>query len=581
MKRILNASLATLTLALVISCGGRQAPEAQSAAETQASDVSTTDDAYSGGETESRRFEDMAEEEADAAGAPPPPAAPAAQKVRISNDSLVLPQPEPAPVAAPDMPHNTEGYDSIIENRFLSVNTKPLSTFSIDVDTASYSNMRRFLSQGQEPPKGAVRIEELINYFDYDYAQPRGDAPFSVNTEVSAAPWKPEHRLVHIGLQGKEMAPAEIPGRNLVFLLDVSGSMDAPNKLPLLKRSFSALLQTLNERDRVAIAVYAGASGLVLPSTPASDRAAILGALDNLSAGGSTNGASGIRLAYEVARAHQAKGGVNRVILATDGDFNVGVTSRSDLLDLIEQERKSGIFLTVLGFGMGNYKDSTLEQLADRGNGNYAYIDSFREARKVLVEEANSTLITIAKDVKIQVEFNPAVVGAYRLIGYENRKLRDEDFNDDTKDAGEIGAGHTVTALYEIVSPEQAKQLAKVDALKYQSPSKKASSSSSEIMTVKLRYKAPTGATSKLLSVPIKNATLPAAKTSDNFRFSAAVAAFGMLLRDSEYKASASYDMVRQLALGATGKDPHGYRQEFVSLVNSARGLKAGQALAR
>lgn len=442
--------------------------------------------------------------------------------------------------------------------------------------------MRRFLSNGQRPPKGAVRIEELVNYFDYDYPQPTDAAPFSVNTEVSVAPWKPEHRLVHIGLQGKEMAPGEIPSRNLVFLLDVSGSMDAPNKLPLLKRSFSALLQTLTERDRVAIAVYAGASGMVLPSTPASERAAILGALDRLSAGGSTNGASGIRLAYDVARANQADGGVNRVILATDGDFNVGATSRSDLMDLIEHERKSGFFLTVLGFGMGNYKDATLEQLANRGNGNYAYIDSFREARKVLVDEANSTLVTIAKDVKIQVEFNPAVVGAYRLIGYENRKLRDEDFNDDTKDAGEIGAGHTVTALYEIASPEQANQLASVDALKYQKPrAAQAAVTGFEIMTVKLRYEAPTGRRSKLISVPVRNTTLAADSTSNNFRFSAAVAAFGMLMRDSDYKGNASFSMVRRMAAHASGADRYGYRQEFVSLVDDARGLRGLAPMAR
>lgn len=481
--------------------------------------------------------------------------------------------------SAVDVPHNTESYDAITENRFVSALNKPLSTFSVDVDTASYSNMRRFLREGQTPPKGAIRIEEFLNYFDYDYPEPQGDAPFSVYTEIGAAPWAVGHRIVHVGLQGKTIAQENVPPRNLVFLLDVSGSMSDPNKLPLLKRSFAALLETLGEKDTVAITVYAGASGLVLPATSAADKRTILGALERLEAGGSTNGGEGIQLAYQVARAQKRAGSVNRVILATDGDFNVGTTSQSDLLDLIEQERKSGVFLTVLGFGMGNYKDSTLEQLADHGNGNYAYIDSDQEARKVLVQQANATLVTIAKDVKIQVEFNPAVVGAYRLIGYENRALQDQDFHDDKKDAGDIGAGHTVTALYEIVTPEQASKLAPSERLKYQVP--ETSATTSEALTVKLRFKRPTANSSELLSIPVPNRTVPEDKTSESFRFSAAVATFGMTLRGSEYKGASSLALARQLATQSLGTDRFGHRKEFISLIDAASRMNSETALAR
>jgi Ca-activated chloride channel family protein len=413
-----------------------------------------------------------------------------------------------------------------------------------------------------------VRIEEMINYFSYNYPQPRSAHPFSVTTEVASAPWQPDHKLVLIGLQGKRVHPREMPPRNLVFLLDVSGSMSDRNKLPLLKRSFGSLLETLSPRDRVAIVVYAGASGLVLPSTPASHRRTIYAALDRLSAGGSTNGGAGIELAYRIAQANRSKGSINRVILATDGDFNVGTTSQSELVDLIEEKRNSGVFLTVLGFGMGNYNDSTLERLADHGNGNYAYIDSLREAQKVLVTEAGGTLLTIAKDVKIQVEFNPAVVGAYRLIGYENRNLAHRDFNDDQKDAGDIGAGHSVTALYEILTPAQAKALSKVDGLRYQRTTPRAGQHG-EMMTVKLRYKRPDARVSQLLTKVVPNLSRHYTAASDNHRFAAAVAGFGMILRKSAHRGHTTRELVHRLASSALGKDPHGYRHEFLSLVGA------------
>jgi Ca-activated chloride channel homolog len=473
---------------------------------------------------------------------------------------------------------NTERYAHATEQPFTLASSNPLSTFSIDVDTASYSNIRRLIHNGQGVEPGAVRVEEMVNYFDYDYPEPSAAQPFSVVTEVTRAPWAPEHQLVMVGLQGRHVATTALPPRNLVFLLDVSGSMEDENKLPLLKRSFTKLLDTLGERDRVAIVVYAGASGLVLPSTPASDRATISAALERLSAGGSTNGADGIQLAYQVAEQHAVKGGINRVVLATDGDFNVGTTSESALTELIEQKRERGVSLTVLGFGMGNYNDSTLERLADNGNGNYAYIDTLEEAQKVLVTEASGTMLTIAKDVKIQVEFNPAVVGAYRLIGYDNRRLADRDFNDDRKDAGEIGAGHSVTALYEVLTPAQAKGLSGVDALKYQTV--QAKGSAGEMATVKLRYKAPDAKESQLLAVPVANESVPLERASENLRFASAVAAFGMYLRKSEYGGGAGPALALQLARGSVGSDPHGYRKEFVQLVSSVAGENK-QAIAR
>ena len=480
----------------------------------------------------------------------------------------------PAPMygALPQMGQfNTEQYDHIQESGFKAVVTDPLSTFSIDVDTASYANVRRFLNRNQMPPKDAVRIEELINYFSYAYPDPRDVAPFSVITEASECPWNNAHKLVHIGIKGREMETENFPRSNLVFLLDVSGSMNSPDKLPLLKKGFRLLVEQLKADDRVAIAVYAGAAGLVLPSTPMSNKAAILNAIETLQPGGTTAGAQGIRLAYQVAKENFVKNGNNRVILATDGDFNVGISSDGELIRLIEEKRDDGIFLTVLGFGTGNLKDSKMEKLADKGNGNYAYIDSLLEAKKVLVKEMGGTLFTIAKDVKIQIEFNPTKIKAYRLIGYENRMLNKEDFNDDKKDAGELGAGHTVTALYELIPAGSQEDIPGVDDLKYQeSRIRKDSAASDEIMTVKLRYKPPKEDQSMLLVYPVKETYLRFDEASDNFRFSSAVAGFGMLLRGSEFKGENAYKDVIKLAKAAKGKDDEGYRAEFIRLVEQA-----------
>ena len=476
--------------------------------------------------------------------------------------------------AKPDIlpiPHNTEEYSKINDNVFLSPGTNPLSTFSIDVDAASYANVRRFLNSGQLPYKDAVRIEELVNYFNYDYEDPKGEHPFSVTTEVSQAPWNPDHKLVHIGLQGKKLDYEDMRPSNLVFLVDVSGSMKSPNKLSLLKSAFKLLVKNLDDRDRIAIVAYAGAAGLVLPSTPVKERSTILSALDKLEAGGSTAGGAGIKLAYKVAKENLIEDGNNRVILATDGDFNVGVSSTSELVRTIEEKRNDGIFLTICGFGMGNYKDGRMESISNAGNGNYFYIDNILEAEKVFVKEMRATLFTIAKDVKIQIEFNPAKVQAYRLIGYENRMLKSEDFNDDKKDAGELGAGHTVTALYEIIPVGvQSDFIKSVDDLKYQKNQTTNQASSNELMTVKLRYKRPKEDTSRLLSMVIKDKATDLANSSDNFKFSAAVAEFGMLLRDSEFKSEASYDNVLKLANEAKGDDLEGYRAEFVQLVKKA-----------
>ena len=489
---------------------------------------------------------------------PAPPGGRMQQKAKTAGSFL----PEPPPV-------DREQYDHLDDNPFIRVSTDPRSTFSIDVDTASYTLMRRHLRDGKAPPKGAVRIEEMINYFSYDYPEPVGDRPFSVTTEVSAAPWQPEHRLVRIGLKGKHVAPKDVPGTNLVFLLDVSGSMNSPAKLPLLKRAFSMLVDQLGEEDRISIVVYAGASGVVLPPTPGNRKSEILGALDRLSAGGSTNGGEGIRVAYDLAQKSFVKGGINRVLLATDGDFNVGTTSQSELVDLIEEKAKSDVFLTVLGFGRGNYNDSMLEKLADKGNGNYAYIDSIGEARKVLVEQATGTLMTIAKDVKIQIEFNPAQVAAFRLIGYENRVLAHKDFNDDKKDAGEIGADHTVTALYQVVPVGQKVPEVGPDALKYQAPARPTpAAASGETATVKLRYKQPNADTSQLFEHVVKDSG--ATDGSRDFRFAAAVAELGMLLRSSPYKGKASYEQVLSLA-SDSANDPK--RRELVELAKLAKDL--------
>lgn len=475
---------------------------------------------------------------------------------------------------------NREGYDKITENRFLKVADNPLSTFSIDVDAASYSNIRRFLNQGQLPPAGAVRIEEMVNYFTYQYPQPVKNEPFSINTEISDAPWNEDHKLVLIGLQGKKIPTENLPASNLVFLIDVSGSMQDPLKLPLVKASMKMLVDQLREEDKISMVVYAGAAGLVLEPTSGAEKTKIKDAIDKLEAGGSTAGGAGIKLAYKTARENFVKGGNNRVILCSDGDFNVGESSDDAMERLIEQERKSGVFLTVLGYGMGNYQDAKMQKLADKGNGNHAYIDGITEAKKVLVNEFGGTLFTIAKDVKLQVEFNPAKVQGYRLIGYENRMLAKEDFNDDKKDAGELGSGHTVTALYEVI-PVGIKSdfLQKVDSLKYQKNTTPLSSSSQtdEILTVKFRYKAPDGDVSKLIEHPVLDKQVVLAKTSDNFRFAAAVAQFGLLLRESEYKSTASYDNVLNLARKAKGYDEEGYRSEFVRLVESARLLAKGK----
>ena len=472
---------------------------------------------------------------------------------------------------------NTENYNRIDDNPFHRVDNDPLSTFSIDVDTAAYSNMRRFITQGQLPPKDAVRIEELINYFPYNYPQPTGNRPFSVTTEVTAAPWNPQHKLVQVGLQGKRLESETLPPSNLVFLIDVSGSMGEPDKLPLVQQSLKLLVNKLRPEDRVSLVVYAGNAGVVLPATPGNQKTKILAAIDRLQAGGSTAGGQGIELAYKIAKQNFLKLGNNRVILATDGDFNVGVSSDAELTRLIEQKRDQGIFLTVLGFGTGNYKDSKMEQLADKGNGNYAYIDTLLEAKKVLVNDIRGTLFTIAKDVKIQVEFNPAKVQAYRLIGYENRLLQNQDFNDDKKDAGEIGAGHSVTALYEII-PTGTKsdvKLPEVDPLRYQRSGVTATNTAdNEMMLVKLRYKLPQDITSQLITQTIKDSDFKVNQIpSTNLRFAAAVATFGMILRDSEYKGNANYDLVIKLATQGQGEDQEGYRGEFIRLVEKYRDL--------
>ncbi len=473
-------------------------------------------------------------------------------------------------------PYNTESYAEINENDFKTVTEAPLSTFSIDVDRASYANIRRFIQDGQRPPVDAVRIEEMINYFPYQWGDVAGEHPFAVTTEVTQAPWKSEHRLVRIGLHAESIDTENLPPSNLVFLLDVSGSMGSQDKLPLLKKAFALLVDQLREQDRVAIVVYAGAAGLVLPSTPGSEQDEILAALEKLNAGGSTAGGAGIKLAYDVARKHFIDGGNNRVILATDGDFNVGAASDEAMVKLIEKERESGTFLTVLGFGTGNLKDSKMEQIADHGNGNFAYIDGLLEARKVLVEEMGGTLLTLAKDVKLQVEFNPAAVAGYRLIGYENRLLADEDFNDDTKDAGELGAGHTVTALYEVVPAGVGMPGGSVDPLRYQQQpvdddAPPPSQFEDELMYVKVRYKDPDGERSTLLEHRVMDRS---GMPSVDFRFATAVAGFGMLLRDSEHAGTFSLDDVVSLAEQARGDDPRGYRGEFIRLVEAARDIK-------
>ncbi len=492
---------------------------------------------------------------------------------------------EEMPAARPQLESrsNTETYSRILENELKDVAREPLSTFSIDVDTASYANVRRFLNQNMIPPPDAVRIEELVNYFPTAEEGPAHEAkePFAVRVEMAPCPWQPVHRLARIAIKGRELGD-ERKNSNLVFLVDVSGSMNEPNKLPLVQQSLRMLTEQLGEEDRVTMVVYAGSSGLVLPPTSGEKKSEIIAAIDRLKAGGSTHGSAGIQLAYEQAVAGFIKEGVNRVILCTDGDFNVGVSSPEALETLITKKAKSGVFLSVLGFGTGNLKDRTMETLADKGNGNYAYIDSLSEARKVLVEQMSGTLVTIAKDVKIQVEFNPAAVRSYRLIGYENRMLAKEDFNDDTKDAGEIGAGHSAVALYEVVPanlPPGAEPRPAVDGLKYQAQAVASAqlaeaAKSGETMTVKLRYKDPDGDTSQLIEMPVKDEGKTLTASSEEYKYSAAVAGFGLLLRDSAYQGTLNWETVRRLALDGKGADKLGYRGEFLQLIDKARGLK-------
>lgn len=500
-----------------------------------------------------------------------PPPYPSSNTSSIASNTSSMPLGKEAAPYADESEARGERYAEIAENPYLETARAPLSTFSIDVDTASYANVRRFLNQGQLPPKDAVRIEELINYFEYDYPSPVGDVPFSVHTDVAVCPWNKKNKLVHIGLQGKKIALDDVPPSNLVFLIDVSGSMNSFDKLPLLKDSMRILVNQLTPKDRVAIVVYAGASGLVLPST--NNKGEILNALDDLNAGGSTNGGAGIQLAYRTAIDNFIQGGNNRVILATDGDFNVGLASDSELVNLIEQKRRSGVFLSVLGFGTGNYNDSMMEKLADKGNGNYAYIDTTDEARKALGQQAAGTLYTIAKDVKIQVEFNPAKVAGYRLIGYENRVMANRDFNDDRKDAGDIGAGHSVTALYEIVPAGQPLENDGIE-LKYSQYEPSDTRFGNEILTVKLRYKEPNENQSKLLTVGVLDNDKAIEDASENLRFASAVAQFGLLLRDSRFKGNASFANINNLARNSMGEDLRNYRSEFLELVGKARRLK-------
>ncbi len=479
----------------------------------------------------------------------------------------------PEAEAVAETQNSGESYNAIQENSFLKANANPFSTFGIDVDTAAYSNVRRFINQGQRPPKDAVRVEELINYFTYDYPQPKGDQPFSVTTEVAASPWNPKHRLVQIGLQGQRISTENLPSSNLVFLLDVSGSMNDPDKLPLLKSSLQLMVNELNANDRVAIVVYAGSAGLVLPSTPGSQKDKILDALGKLEAGGSTAGGEGLNLAYKVAQEQFIESGNNRIIMATDGDFNVGPSSDAELVKLIEEKREQGVFLTVLGFGQGNLQDAKMEQIADKGNGQFAYIDSLLEAKKALVKELGGTLVAIAKDVKLQVAFNPDKVQAYRLIGYENRLLQTQDFDDDRKDAGELGAGHSVTALYEIIPPGVKGDVPISEDQVEQKPESLPTFKSDELLQVNLRYKQPKASQSQLIGTSVTDEGLTFDKASTNLRFSAAVAAFGMVLRESTYKGSATLEQIQNWVAKAQGPDLDGYRAEFLRLVEKSKKL--------
>ncbi len=472
---------------------------------------------------------------------------------------------------------NTEGYASVNENGYKNVNKDPLSTFSIDVDNASYSNIRRFINMGEIPPADAVRVEEMINYFRYDYPEPTGEHPFSVSSELAVCPWNKKHFLLQVGLRGKSIDKSALPPSNLVFLIDVSGSMNDPVKLPLLKSAFGLLVNELRPKDHVAIVVYAGAAGLVLESTPGNRKEAIMRAIDNLQAGGSTAGGAGLKLAYDEAGENYVVGGNNRIILATDGDFNVGESSNGAMERLVEEKRNEGVFITVLGFGMGNVKDDKMELIADKGNGNYSYIDNLQEARRVLVREFGGTLFTIAKDVKFQIEFNPAKIESYRLIGYENRLLNAEDFNDDRKDAGEMGAGHNVTALYELIPSGSEENVPAVDPLRYQVSNVRENPEmdfTDEFLTIKIRYKKPEGMKSTLMVKPVRGTVNSISHASDNLKFAAAVAEFGMMLGDSEFKGNASLDSAAALARSARGEDEEGYRSELIRLIDTVKDMK-------
>ncbi len=508
-----------------------------------------------------------------------PDSPPVAPEGPLALSVMSIPKPKAKLVPRPEErpPVDREQYELADENPFKLAADTPLSTFSIDVDTAGYANIRRMIRHGQTPPVDAVRVEEMINYFRYSYPDPDGIEPFSVSAEVAGCPWRPEHRLVRIGLKARDIDWSDRPPSNLVFLLDVSGSMNSPNKLPLVKKAIRMLVETLDRWDRVAIVAYAGAAGLVLDSTGGDDELTVLDALDRLDAGGSTAGGAGIQLAYEVAERNFIDGGLNRVILATDGDFNVGISDQGSLVRMIREKAQSGVFLTVLGFGMGNLQDSTLEKLADEGNGNYGYVDSELEARKLLVHEAGGTMITVAKDVKIQVEFNPTQVHAYRLIGYENRALAAADFADDRKDAGDIGAGHTVTALYEVVPAGVDLDVPGTGPLRYQRPAELAGAADSgELMFVKLRYKLPDEEKSTLITLPVIDEGLSFDVASEDLHLAAGVAAFGLLLRDSVYKGDTTYQLASDLVLRGAAHDPNGYRAELVELVAAARELGKG-----
>jgi Ca-activated chloride channel family protein len=565
-----------IAAAVIAACAGKREESEREVAVADQKSTTPQDAAPPPDESVLQEAVITAQRSAGNAGGPRSQGGVARRAVEADKRAVYAPVPAPAAIAPAfvpphQQPYDTEQYQHQQDNPVQLVAEHPVSTFSIDVDTGAYANVRRFLNEGRLPPQDAVRVEEMINYFDYDYAPPTNrETPFRVSTEVAPAPWNPAALLLSVGIKGFEIQAEQRPAANLVFLIDVSGSMDEPNKLPLLQKSFRLLTEQLTARDRVSMVVYAGNSGVVLEPTPGDQKHRIIEAVSRLQAGGSTNGASGIERAYELAHATFMKGGINRVVLATDGDFNVGTVNFEALVDMAERERGTGVELTTLGFGTGNYNDQLMERLADAGNGNYAYIDTLSEARKVLVSELSSTLFTIAKDVKIQVEFNPAEVLEYRLIGYENRMLAREDFNNDKVDAGEIGAGHRVTALYEVV-PVGAK--GSVDPLRYAAPTAKVAGNG-ELANVKLRYKMPSAETSQLLEYPIRKSDIASTdKLSANFRFAASVAAFGQLLRGGKYIGDFSYADVTKLARGALAEDRDGYRREFVSLVELARTL--------